>query len=649
MTLAQQFSAYSEWRDQLQRSLVDFRHWLVDNGFSDAQTNLRFERLFEKLREDRLTVAFVAEFSRGKSELINAIFFAYHGNRMLPSTVGRTTMCPTELMFDPDKAPCIELLPIETRETNTSIGDYKRLPEKWTRLPLNVESPDALQETLRSVSEVLRVSLETATRLGFSEEGEHAAKADADGQVEIPRWRHAVINYPHPLLQQGLIILDTPGLNAIGAEPELTLSLLPSAHAILFILAADTGVTQSDLDVWNEYIGGHRGDRAHGRIVVLNKIDGLWDGLKSDAEISAEIDRQVRNSAQTLGLPAKRIFPLSAQKGLVAKVSGDEALLERSRLPLLEHALSDELIPAKQDIMQANSNAEFANIYGRVNDLLEARLAGLREQIGELTELRGKNKGVVQYMMRKIRGEKDEFETGLRRFYATRSVFSRLTNRLFEHLGLDSLRVLTESVHRMMLDASLSRTLSDAMRSFFSESRRNLDNSQTVISEITEMVNAMQKKFVVEHGLRLSNPELFSLKPYRQDIDRLEQWCDTHLNTTFLLMTTDKKKLTQRFFDEVALQIRLVFESANHDAESWIKALIAPMELQIKERQFQLKRRLDSIMRILQATDTLEEKLNELLHTECELLDQQRDFESAGDLVRQVLRTRIVDSARATA
>ena len=62
----------------------------------------------------------------------------------------------------------------------------------------------------------------------------------------MPAWRHALINYPHPLLRQGLVVLDTPGLNAIGAEPELTLSLLPTAHATVFILGADTGVTKSD-------------------------------------------------------------------------------------------------------------------------------------------------------------------------------------------------------------------------------------------------------------------------------------------------------------------------------------------------------------------------------------------------------------------
>ena len=86
-------------------ALDELRAWLGDNELNDAQSDLRLTQLAERLREDRLHVAFVAEFSRGKSELINAIFFADYGNRMLPSSAGRTTMCPTELMYDPNKAP----------------------------------------------------------------------------------------------------------------------------------------------------------------------------------------------------------------------------------------------------------------------------------------------------------------------------------------------------------------------------------------------------------------------------------------------------------------------------------------------------------------------------------------------------------------
>ena len=423
MALAQQFSAYSQWRNQLSTGLGGFRKWLTDNDLSDAQTDQRLVSLIEKLREDRLHVAFVAEFSRGKSELINAIFFADYGNRMLPSTAGRTTMCPTELMYDPSKPPSIDLLPIQTRETNTSISEYKRFPEEWTTVELLINSPESMQETLRSVSEVLHVSPVVAEKLGFAIGDKNTAvvRVADNGLVEIPRWRHAVINFPHPLLQQGLVILDTPGLNAIGTEPELTLSLLPNAHAVLFILAADTGVTQSDLSIWNEHIGS-KDRRKKGRIVVLNKIDSMWDELKSEDEISAEITKQTNSCAWTLDLPSGQIFPISAQKALVAKINNDQALLARSRLLDLEHALSDELIPAKQEIVRENTDAEFADIYMRMRDLLESRLFGLREQLAELNELRGKNKGVVEYMMGKVRVDKEEFEAGLQRYYAVRIV-----------------------------------------------------------------------------------------------------------------------------------------------------------------------------------------------------------------------------------
>ena len=180
----------------------------------------------ERLREDRLNVAFVAEFSRGKSELINAIFFADYGDRMLPTSAGRTTMCPTELLYDPARPPRIELLPIQTRASaNSSVSEYKRFPDQWHTVALNVESPDSMQDALRHVSENIRVTPEEASHFGFHVGESNIANLQVgeDGLVDVPRWRHAIINFPHPLLKQGLVILDTPGLNAIGTEPELSL------------------------------------------------------------------------------------------------------------------------------------------------------------------------------------------------------------------------------------------------------------------------------------------------------------------------------------------------------------------------------------------------------------------------------------------
>lgn len=644
MTLANQFAAYTEWRTNLSSTIGQFKAWLADNELSDAQTDLRLTQLLERLREDRLNVAFVAEFSRGKSELINAIFFAEYGSRMLPSSAGRTTMCPTELLFDGSKPPCIELLPIETRSSNSGVTEYKRFPEEWKLVVLDIDEPDAMQDALRHVSETTRVMPDEAARLGFEVgKGEiDLYRVGDDGMVEIPRWRHAVINFPHPLLKQGLVILDTPGLNAIGAEPELTLSLLPNAHAVLFILAADTGVTQSDLTIWKEHIGDG-GAAKRGRMVVMNKIDGQWDELKTPEEVDAEIQRQAESCAEILALSPNQIFPVSAQKGLVAKINGDAELLAKSRLPLLEAALSHELIPAKQDIVRDNTESEFGDLSQRMRGLLESRLAGLREQLTELTELRGKNKGVVEYMMGKVRAEKEEFESGLQRYYAVRSVFSTLTNNLFGHLGMDGLRQLTSTTREAMMEATFSKTLSDSMSTFFGRSRESLANSASEIDEIIAMMNAVYKKFSVEHGLKLGSPTAFSLLRYQKEIDRLDVWCNTHLNSMVRLLTTDKKHITQKFFEEVAVQVRRTFERANKDAETWLRAIMAPMETQVREHQIQLKRRLESIKRIHQATDTLEDRIAELDSVEKSLLQQILALE---EMVVQVRELLLPDEAR---
>jgi hypothetical protein len=218
-----------------------------------------------------------------------------------------------------------------------------------------------------------------------------------------------------------------------------------------------------------------------------------------------------------------------------------------------------------------------------------------------------------------------------------RSVFSTLTNNLFGHLGLDTLRQLTQETRAVMLDASFSKTLSDSMAEFFKRSREALARSSGEISEITSMMDAVYKKFAVEHGLKLGTPANFSLLRYEKELDRLEAWCNTHLNSMRSLLTTDKRNITQKFFEEVAVLVRRAFERANKDAETWLRAIMAPMETQVREHQIQLKRRLESIKRIHQATDTLEERIVELEGVEKEMLEQIRSLEGVVDRIRELL------------
>lgn len=625
--LVAHFEAYSAWRSRLSDNVGDFRKWLNEQELNDTQTDLRIQHLLDRLHDDKLNVAFVAEFSRGKSELINAIFFAGYGQRLLPSSVGRTTMCPTELMYEEGREPCLQLLPIETRAADTTTTEYKRYLDEWKIVPLDIESSDAMVDAFLQVSQTKRVSLNEAARYGlYNEKDENnIVTVHEDGTVDIPCWRHAIINFPHPLLKQGLVILDTPGLNAIGTEPELTLNLLPNAHAVLFILAADTGVTKSDIEVWRDHIGNQQGHQK-GRLVVLNKIDGLWDELKSAEEIEREIDKQVSTSASLLGIKPAYVFPVSAQKGLLAKINQDEPLLEKSRLLALEKSLSDELIPSKQEIVRDNTQGEIKHMEANIRSILNARLSGVREQLDELLGLRGKNEDVIEHMMSKVKKDKEDFEKGLQRFQALRSVFSQQTNILFAHLGMDALKTEVRNTRVAMVEARFTKGMRDAMNQFFRDANENIVQSARQIEEIKGMMGAMYKKFNEEHGLGQAAPAPFSTLKYHKEIARLEKAYNEHFNTVLNMLTHEKLTITTKFFETLANRVVHVYEVANQDVENWLKAIMAPMETQVREHQLHLRRRLESIKRIHKATDTLEDRITELQHMEGGILKQMQDL-----------------------
>ncbi len=626
MALIEQFSEYSRWRNDVSSAVQHLRSWLTNNDLSDAQADMRLQHLLERLKEDKLVVAFVAEFSRGKSELINAIFFAQYGSRVLPSSAGRTTMCPTELQWENGQTPGIRLLPIETRGRQESVAELRRVPNEWTLEPFDVQSAESLQKAFMRVAETKLVTRDEAERLGFpvDETGTEGARPDANGMVEVACWRHAIIQFPHPLLEQGLVIVDTPGLNAIGSEPELTLSLIPNAHAVLFLLAADTGVTQSDLQVWQKHVNIGRTQK-NGRMVVLNKIDGLWDGMRSEDQINAEIAKQVATVAETLGITSDQIYPVSAQKALYAKVNHDHELLQRSRIEVLENAMSTELLPTRQHITRENALLETDEIIRRMSELLTARERGLQEQLKEMSDLRGKNQGVIEYMMRKVRTEKEEFENGLQKYHAVRSVFTSLSNKLFSHIGVDTVRTETRRTRARMVDANFSKGLREAMLQFFGNLRGNLHKSSDEITEITAMLDAMYKRFSVEHGLKLAPPSGFSTVRYEKEIARLEKAFDDQLNTMSAMITQWKGTVTQRFFDTIAIEARRTFEVANRDIEQWLRAVMAPLETQVREYQLQLKRRLESVKRVHEATGTLEDRIDELRQADAALKRQQEE------------------------
>ncbi len=637
--IEQQFVAYSGWRQQLFAALSDFKDWLHQQELADIQTDQRLDQVLASLRDDKLYIAFVAEFSRGKSELINAIFFADYGSRILPSSAGRTTMCPTELQYEAGSEPAIRLLPIETRASGTTVSELKGFSEEWRSFPLDTRNPEQMAQALSQIVEVKNVSKEAARALGLhiaEEETQVGMPVTTEGLVEIPKWRHAVINFPHPLLEQGLVILDTPGLNALGAEPELTLSLLPSAHAVLFVLAADAGVTKSDIEVWHNHIGTLKGGSRHSRLVVLNKIDGLWDELRDWSEVNREIERQIRDTARHLGVSETSIYPVSAQKALLGKIKRDHKILELSRIGALEDALARDLIPSKREIVRDNVSRDLGEVVRAMRLIVMQRLKGVYEHMEELESLSGKNVDVIDHMMSKVRVNKEHFEKSLQRFQAIRSVFSRQTNVLYTHLDVRGLDRFIAATKRDMELSMTTAGLRTCMQNFFRQAQATMGETAKQAQEIKELMEGVYKKFQDEHGLANIKPAAFSVMKYLREIKRLEERNDQFLGG-MTLVVTEQRAVVKKFFESAVARVRATYLMANRDADTWLKTIMSPMESQVREHQVQLRRRLESIKRIHQASDTLEDRLNELRHIRDSNREQEKALEDRVDGINRML------------
>jgi hypothetical protein len=641
--LGERIAAFGAWRRELADAVRRYGQWLNDSGLSEPALQARIERLLERLRQDRISIAFVAEFSRGKSELINSIFFAEYGQRVLPSSAGRTTMCPTELMYDPALSPSVRLLPIETRAADASVAELRGRPDAWHEIPVIPGDVDSVTSAFAAVREVTRVPVEEAVALGLydADDVDSPIRPDAMGEVEIPRWRHAIANIPDPLLEMGLVVIDTPGLNAIGNEPELTLNLIPSADAVLFVLAADAGVTRTDIEVWRENISpSHKS----GRFVVLNKIDGLWDELRDDFQIEIEIAEQVATVSRTLDVPPERIFPVSAQKGLVAKIQGDRQLLRKSRLGDLERALSHDLIPQQQTLVREHVKRDFDELAGVVSSVVSARRRGVVEQLFELNGLRGKNRNVVDHMAARIKTERADFEKSLRHLQALRSVFSRHSQSIYTTIGVDSLKRHVRVAREVMRASNFSSGLREGMSSLTDAARGDFQEVSRLVDEIATLMTAMYKTFNAEHGLSLGSPMVFSVRRYLAELERVETLYRRQFGA-LTLVTTEKWALMRRFFESVAARIKEIYDMANREIEAWLRSVMAPIEGQVREHQSQLRRRLDSVRRVLDASQSLDSRIAEIDDSRTQVEQQLAISSELCEQVRGVLDTALLPAS----
>ena len=391
---------------------------------------------------------------------------------------------------------------------------------------------------------------------------------------------------------------------------------------MVFILAADTGVTRSDLAIWREHLGAAE-DAVDARLMVLNKIDTLWDELTPQEQVQAQIERQCAGAAQLLGVQPDQVVAVSAQKGLLAKIRCDDDLLQASGLPQLEVILGTGIMGRRQAILRATVGSGVASLEAEIRRLLHFRRRDLDEQMLELRSLRGKNASVIEAMRGRIEQEQHEFDASAAKIQAVRAVHLKLLRDLFHQLGARALKAELADLAQTLQQRGIKLGVRKVYEETFARLRAIIDTAQASGAEIHAMLDGTFRQLNAEFGFSLQVADVPALDGFLKDIAKIEQGHLQYLGMSNALKLA-QPEFSQRLVRALSMRLRTVFESVANDLELWSKSATAQLDAQLRERKRSFARRIEAVDRIQHAASGLDERLGEIEASEEELLQLEQ-------------------------
>jgi GTP-binding protein EngB required for normal cell division len=264
----------------------------------------RLAELRTRLVEQRLQIAVLGQFKRGKSTFLNALL----GEPLLPTGVLPLTTVPTFIRWGPE--PGIAVTYLDGRTEKSPVTEAAHITGELFRL--------------------------------VTEEG------NPHNQAKISR---VDLSFPASVLGNGIVLIDTPGIGStLQHNTDTALGVLPVCDAGFFVLSADPPVTPVEL----EYLDRVRANVAR-LFFILNKVDYLSEGERVAAVEFLRHSLCAHMPAET-DIP---IFSLSARRGLDAKRAGDRQGVRESGLPEIERYLGQFLAREKTEALHSAVAGKF--------------------------------------------------------------------------------------------------------------------------------------------------------------------------------------------------------------------------------------------------------------------------------------------------
>lgn len=264
----------------------------------------------EKVADEHFEVAIVGEFKRGKSTLINALL----GKEILPADVLPATATLNRVTYS---------------QTPYVIVEYKN---------------------------------GSCERVAIDQLENYVTKLSYESEMKAETVKQATVYYDTDFCKNNVDIIDTPGLNDDEQMTNVTLSIIPEIDAAVFVISANSPFSQFE----KEFLEKKMLTSDMGRIIFAVNCFGTFSKEDEDrivATVGKRIENYVMQKAKlVMGEDSKefavykrkigtpKVIGIYAKKALMAKQSGDIAMLEESNFPKFESVLETMLTQERGSI-----------------------------------------------------------------------------------------------------------------------------------------------------------------------------------------------------------------------------------------------------------------------------------------------------------
>ena len=292
----------------------------------------------------------LGDMKRGKSTLLNALL----GENLLPSDVNPCTALLTVLRYGAQKTVTVHFNDGKSPQQL----DFQTFKHKYTIDPAE------------------------------------AKRLEQDKKPAFPDVSHAVVEYPLGLLEKGIEIVDSPGLNDTEARNELSLGYVNNCHAILFVMRASQPCTLGERRYLENYIKG--------RGLTVFFLINAWDQVKEslidpdDAEELKSASDRLRQVFQAnlaeycyvdgQNVYEERVFEVSSIQALRRRLKNSEASLDGTGFPEFMDALNIFLTRERAiaELRQVRTLARGA--CNNTREAIERRIPLLDQDVNQLKQ-----------------------------------------------------------------------------------------------------------------------------------------------------------------------------------------------------------------------------------------------------------------------